>query len=494
MNKIINKIKEKDDFIIFFMIFCISVGIVLNLDIVATDETWNFQSVYKMYNGYEIYKEFNVIITPLFFWCTELIFHIFGANLTIFRLSHSILMAIYYLIIYKLLKKLEIPKTISLLMTLGIITLGLLEPISFPLIRTGFNYNQMAMLFVILGVYLLTSKRFQKNYILQAILTVLAFLTKQTVGIYYIIANIIYLIVSDNSKEEKIKKGIQYIILTNLGILLFLLVLFYNDILYDFLNYTFGGILEFADKNVAFEMKSLACLLAVTMLNIITSILIIKKKCFTEQQEENIKRLLIFSIIFAFLAYPIFNQFHVMLVISFSEINLIYIIYNLFKDFKEKMCKVVKIINIVCIIGLIAYSGYNFLEWKNTIESSEYLYSWEDPFFGGLITKEEYEKNETVIQYIRDNEKNVIILSDKAALYMVPLQRNNGDFDLPLKGNFGSQGEDGLIAKINNMENTQFLIYNGDEEVVYQEVERTKEYIKDTMKYVGKIDDFDIYE
>lgn len=494
MKEIISKIKEKDDIIIFLMVLCISVGITLNMSIVATDEIWNLQSIYKMYNGYEIYKEFNVIITPLFFWCAEFIFHLFGANLVIFRLSHCVLMTIYYLLIYKLLKKLEIPKSISLLVNLGFISLGFTGLISFPLIRTGFNYNQMAMLLVILGIYLLTNKRFQKNYILQAILTVLAFLTKQTVGIYYIIANIIYLIVSNNSKEEKIKKEIQYIIFMILGIFLFLLILFCNDILYNFFDYTFGGILEFADKNVAFEFKSLAYLVAITILNIVASVLVIKKKCFTNEQEENIKRLLIFSIVFAFVAYPIFNQFHVILVMSFSVINLVYIIYNLFKDFKEKICKIAIVINCICIIGLIAYSGYNLLEWKNTIESEEYPYSWEEPFFGGIITKEEYEKNETVIQYIKENEKNVIILSDKAALYMVPLKRNNGDFDLPLKGNFGSQGEDGLIEKINNMENTQFLIYNGDEERVYQEVEKSIEYVKNTMEYVGKIDCFDIYE
>ena len=494
MKEIISKIKEKDDIIIFLMVLCISVGITLNMSIVATDEIWNLQSIYKMYNGYEIYKEFNVIITPLFFWCAEFIFHLFGANLVIFRLSHCVLMTIYYLLIYKLLKKLEIPKSISLLVNLGFISLGFTGLISFPLIRTGFNYNQMAMLFVILGIYLLTNKRFQKNYILQAILTVLAFLTKQTVGIYYIIANIIYLIVSNNSKEEKIKKGIQYIIFMILGIFLFLLILFCNDILYNFFDYAFGGILEFADKNVAFEFKSLAYLVTITILNIVTSVLVIKKKCFTNEQEENIKRLLIFSIVFAFVAYPIFNQFHVILVMSFSVINLVYIIYNLFKDFKEKICKIAIVINCICIIGLIAYSGYNLLEWKNTVESEEYPYSWEEPFFGGIITKEEYEKNETVIQYIKENEKNVIILSDKAALYMVPLKRNNGDFDLPLKGNFGSQGEDGLIEKINNMENTQFLIYNGDEERVYQEVEKSIEYVKNTMEYVGKIDCFDIYE
>ncbi len=494
MNKIINKIKEKDDIIIFFVIFCISIGVTLNMSILAIDEIWNFQSVYKLYNGYEIYKEFNVIDTPLFFWCTELIFRIFGANLVIFRISHCVFMAIYFLLSYKLLKKLGISKPISLFVTLGFITLGFSEIISFPLLRTGGNYNQMAMLIAILGMYFLTSKRFHKNFILQAIISVLTFLAKQTIGIYYIIANILYLLVSDNSKEEKIKKGIQYFAFMALGLILFLLILLLNNNIYAFFDYAFGSISEFADKNTAFEIRSLAYLVGIIGINIVTNIFILKKKCFSKQQEETIKRLLIFSIIFAFMAYPIVNEFHVMLAIYFSVINLVYSIYYLFKDFEKNINKILKVINLICIIGLITFSGYHLLEWKNTIESESYPYSWKNPFFGGVITQEEYEKHQTVIQYIENNEKNVIVLSEKAALYMVPLKRNNGDFDLPLKGNLGSQGEDGLIEKIKQMKNTQFLIYSGSEKVIYQEVEKAKEYIKNTMECIGKIDDFDIYE
>ena len=194
------------------------------------------------------------------------------------------------------------------------------------------------------------------------------------------------------------------------------------------------------------------------------------------------------------MAYPIVNAFHVILAIYFSVINLVYIIYYLVKDFKDNISKILKVVNLICVIGGIAFSGYHLLEWKNTIQSESYPYSWKDPFFGGVITQEEYEKNQAVIQYIESNDKNVIVLSEKAALYMVPLKRNNGDFDLPFKGNLGSQGEDGLIEKIKHMENTQFLIYNGEEKVVYQEVEKTKEYIKNTMECIGKIDEFDIYE
>ena len=32
------------------------------------DEVWNFNNVYKMYNGYTLYNDTNLIITPFFFY------------------------------------------------------------------------------------------------------------------------------------------------------------------------------------------------------------------------------------------------------------------------------------------------------------------------------------------------------------------------------------------------------------------------------------------
>ena len=98
------------------------------------------------------------------------------------------------------------------------------------------------------------------------------------------------------------------------------------------------------------------------------------------------------------------------------------------------------------------------------------------------------------MKYIEENEKNVIVFSNRAALYMVPLKRNNGDFDLPFKGNLGIEGEDGLIEKVDNMKNVQFLIYKNEDESIYQESEKVKEHVKNTKKYVGEIAGFEIYE
>ena len=489
MKNIIEKIKRKDNIAVFILFFLISLGISLNIYLESSDEIWNFQNVYKMYNGFKIYKDVNVIITPLFFWCAEFIFHILGANLFVFRLSHCILMSILFLFTYKILKKLNVPKTFSLL---TILVMVLQE--FFLLIRTSFNYNNMALMFAVIGIYYLINRQNKRNWLIQAIISICIFLTKQNIGIYYIVANILYMLVSDNAKEYKIKEFIKYIALVCIGIILFLSFLLIDNNLYNFFNYTFGGLTEFANENVAFEVPCIIYLVGLMIINIIISIFIIKKKCFSKEKEENVKILFTFSIVFSLIAYPIFNWAHVLMGTHICVINLVYIVYNVFKDFEKNIAKIVKFINFILILGFIGFAGYNIVVWKLNIESEQYPYSWEDPFFGGIIATEEYEKDEKIIDYIKNNDKNVIVVSNRAALYMVPLKRNNGDFDLPFKGNFGIKGEKGLIEKIQNMSDTIFLIYENESSIYYQEVVETKEYIKNNKKYMGKIENFSIYE
>ena len=199
MRNIIEKVKQKDNVLLFLLMLFISAGIGLSLEFSSNDEIWNFQNVYKMYNGFKIYEDINVIITPLFFWCAEFIFQIFGANLVIFRLSHCFLMSILFVYTYKLLKKLQIPKLIS-----ALVVFMLCFQVFFALIRTAFNYNNMALLFFVIGVYYLINEKTRKNILIQAIITILIFLTKQNMGIYYGIANVIYWMISNNKIEKKI--------------------------------------------------------------------------------------------------------------------------------------------------------------------------------------------------------------------------------------------------------------------------------------------------
>ena len=464
-------------------------GISLNLYIEASDELWNFQNVYKMYNGFKIYEEINVIITPLFFWCTEILFSILGANLFVFRICHSFLMGILFLYTYKILKKLKIPKVLSIL-----IILLMAAQEFFLIIRTSFNYNNMALLFFIMGVYYLLNEKTRPKKYIQAIITILIILTKQNMGIYYLIGNILYLSIQSKTIKEKIKDNIKYLAIVLLGMAFFLIYLILNHNLYNFINYALGGLGEFANENLNFDISSIIFLFGISITNTCVNIKLLQKNVFSTKQKENIKILWVFSLMLSFICYPIFNMAHIVMGTYLTIINIIYVIFTLFEDFKYKMQKVIKIITAGAILCSVIFSIYNLYKWTNIMTSHTYPYTWDHSFFGGVIGKNDYEKNEKVIAYIEENNKDVIVFSNRAALYMIPLKRNNGDFDLPFKGNLGIKGEDGLIEKIEEKENVQYLIFKEENESIYQETTKVKDYIKNNKNYVGEIEGFEIYE
>ncbi len=75
---------------------------------------------------------------------------------------------------------------------------------------------------------------------------------------------------------------------------------------------------------------------------------------------------------------------------------------------------------------------------------------------------------------------------------MVPIAKNNGVFDLLFLGNLGKDGEEGIIKKISQMQNTQILLPNKYDKI--QESEKIDQYIKENLNSVGTIQDFNIYE
>ena len=194
MKKILGK-----DYILFGILFLIAIGIVENINIAVSDELWNFQNIYKIYNRYGIYEGANIIITPLFFYIGNFIFKIFGANFLVFRLYNCILVTVLFFIIYKILKELIKNRKISFIITMLVILYG-----EFFIISLGANYNTMALIIVLIGIYILITKQIKNMQLVQGIITGLIFFTKQNIGVYYGLAYFIYLIYTFDKKNEKI--------------------------------------------------------------------------------------------------------------------------------------------------------------------------------------------------------------------------------------------------------------------------------------------------
>lgn len=487
MKKILSK-----DYILFGILFLITVGIGENISIAVSDELWNFQNIYKIYNGYGIYEGANIIITPLFFYIGNLIFKIFGANFFVFRLYNCVLVSILFFMIYKILKELIKSKKISIILTIIAILYS-----NFFIIAIGANYNIMALDLVLVGIYLLIKNKIKNTQLIQGIITGLIFFTKQNIGVYYGIAYFIYMIFDFKNNKYNIKdilKNISKYLLGGIGIsLIFILELIINDKISGFIDYAILGMKEFSLKNIIIELNNFIFFISIILINILLTIYLLKKAKLENTEIRNLKIMLPFSIALAMWTFPIFNKAHILLGILVTIINLIYCIFIMFKDIIKEN-KVINIIMYILIIYLLLISGIKLFNWCSMIFNENYYFKYDEPYFGGVINEEQYRNIKDITSYIEKSDKDIIILSEKAGLYMIPLKECNGKFDLPLLGNLGKAGEEGLVEEIKHLENTQILLYRGKGEISDQEAERAIDYVRKNWIKIDSIYEFDIYE
>lgn len=485
--KVSNYIQKHNNIFVVMLFFISIFGITLDVIFDNSDELWNFQNIYKMYNGYQIYKDANVIITPLFFWIGEILFKILGANIFVFRIYNIIIILTLLFITYLLLKKLKIGKRVSIIIILTLIILK-----KYCIITQQANYNTMALLFYILGVYI-SLKQCKYNNIIQGIILFLIFSSKQNIGVFYAIGLLINELIIQKNTKQKIKNIIIEFFTFYILLLLMLTYLYINNNLYDFINYAFLGINEFAE-NIYIYISNLMLSIFFIGANISLTLIFIKNKKINNIEKQNLLILNSFSVPLTLIMIPILNDAHFIMGIYLSIIEFAYIAEIFLREVGIKINK--KIINSIVIIFSILMcmtSIYYFINWIKTIKSDDYLFEKENPFYGAKCDEEFTNNIKIITEYIKNNQNNVIVLSNKAALYMVPLKRSNGMLDLPFKGNLGKDGEEELIQIIKNLKNTEILIEKQEDNIFWQESKKVREYIMKNLDKIGEIEEFDIY-
>jgi len=492
MKEKIKKIISKYD--IVFMILSIS-SILLNVcfrfTLKATDEIWVFQNIYKIYNGFIVYKDINIITTPMFYYIGNVLFNILGANIFVFRIYNVIIYLTLYMCIYTLFKRLEVPKTRSYIYTM--VCLFLFTRI----IGGGASYNILAIVFVVIGIILEIDRNKSENKlkynILQGIIVFFIFMTKQNIGIYFVLG----LIIERICIYKNISKTIRSLLLTgSISLLLvagYIIQLIQSNNLYNFINYVFLGIGEFTN-NAKIEYLAVATLLSIVSIYIFLVALIFKNKKVELKQEEytNIQILVCITLPIILVVYPLLNGFHLDMIMMLIYIGIMYMLEIIFLKHVLEDTKVANYIAgaMAVLFTILILVDINFLFYYSNKFKSENEYA--HPYFGAIIEEEMQNNIDEVLSYIKENDKEVIVFSEEAALYMVPLKRSNGAMDLPFLGNMGENGENNMIKQIEEMKNTEFLIT--EEKTMYQESDKIREYIKEKLIYKGKINKYDIYQ
>lgn len=419
MKSVIKFIKKFDIFFIFFTFAITISSYCFFYETSSTDELWNYQNVYKMYNGFKIYKDCNVIITPLFFVFGNFLFNIISPNMITFKFYNLIIYTLFATSTYCLFKKLGLSLKKSLLFSTIVLSTFM------SAIDAGANYNILSVFFVIIGSIFLLNSREKKSYLLlNGVAIYLVLFTKQNVGAYYIIGTIFSELLLNKDFKITVKRlfiqAIPAIILSIFS----LFVMYKYDILYDFINYTILGINEFSISNIAFDFWGI--LLVVFIICIYSFIIWIIKKGFINNTQtiEKIKLLICISIPISLIVYPILNLYHFLLSLTIIMIILFYILdFLIFTPILDEKLydKLSYILTALIIAFALMYSILNLFKLRN---SATYFESTH-PYYNCYFTLENIHKIEKITNYIKDeNSKgvDVIILSYQAALYMIPLR------------------------------------------------------------------------
>lgn len=353
------------------------------------DEVWNYGFSYNIATGLIPYKDFNMILTPLYPFLGSLFLIVFGKNILVFHIFNALICtSIFYFI-----KKQNNRSYYICYM--------ILLSVSIP------NYNLFCLLLLYLLMYY--EKNNKNDYIIGITLGIL-FLTKQNIGLALCVPT---LFIKD---KKKIFKRIIGFLIPNSIFLLYLIV---TNTLYNFINYTFLGMESFFKDNFLINP---VCIL--TLISIIYLIYMYIKN----HKIENL-----YMLFFQSIAFPIFNFHHVV-------IGFIPVLGNMLSNFKfiKKYTQLVFLLYVSLVFTTKVLSILdNKAVFINSTNSFKYRYF--DKSIENCIKK--------IGDYYLNTDGKIYILDDFAYTIKLELGIPINKYDLINNGNLGKNGEQIVISE-----------------------------------------------
>lgn len=408
------------------------------------------------------------------------------------RVASTVLGAGIMLVSFKIFKELKLNIKWSILSS----------ALLFLFIKDNFyiDYNYAILFITLVLIYAeLKYKNYGARYnLLIGLLAGATILLKQSTGIIISLITVIYLLAEKRDKQTL--KAVTYrvcgVLIPCIILLIYLLA---TNSVSSFIDYCVLGIGTFknsisylkllrgGDLNAFLGMIAPVTLVILFVVNIVN----IKQKKIKSNASYLI--LFVYAVAEFTVLYPIADKVHFVIATFPSILITLYYICKKIQEIKN--IKVSIFIEHFMNIITISFVGILILQAINDI----YLYTQMDKsvlnhFSNIPISSTLQDRIIEVDEYIKDEERDVYILDSEAAVYMIPLDKYNKDFDMFLKGNLGSASEEGQIEKIKNIKNVVILIKNDKMALNWQTPTKVIEYVKTNLKKIGTVSFFDVYE
>ena len=381
--------KNFKKFILFSILFFIVFFIIYFFISIFTDEIWIYGFSYNISRGLVPYRDFNMVVTPLYTFILGGIIFLFGHHMYLMYILNTFIIVLSSYLMYKKIG-------------FNFILVSL-----FFLILAGNGYNLLCTFWVILLLFLFDKKFKYKDFIMGIIIG-LFILTKQTVGVCVMIPLFFF------SKNK-----IKFIIGVLLPLFIFSIYLLYNGALYNFIDYCFLGMFSFTKRNI--------------FLHLLIPELLILFLLFLFYKGKIVSNDVWIVICFQIIAFPIFDIFHFMFCFL---VFYYYLLCNLR-------------IRVIFKGALILLSLFIFSRFF----SFPYLVKDVDSFMYGKCFKLSSDfqfLNDFYRDFVFDYD-NIFIFSDFA--YIIKLNNNHtlNKFDLINNGNMGYNGDKRYVKDISNI-------------------------------------------
>lgn len=507
--------KKIINILIQFSIFALSLVLFLVARLTAPatdlDEVWNYNTANAFAMGLIPYKQVSMITTPLLPMINSIFLKIVFNGIITYRVLMGIVFALIVLFIYLIIRELSSKKLLSYICAFFIGTLLINKFL--------LDYNYLFLLIVLMIAFLEVrdlkkNENFNFNHNLcVGLLTGLAFLTKQTIGLLLIIVVIfeVFIYMKKIGFDLKFTKFIKLIGVRIFGMMIpitiFLIYLGVNGAFNDFINYAIKGVKEFSNSIPYYRLfdsndkvvSIISRLFIIVYIPLfITFILECVKNKKMKDELMNIYVLAICSIPVIAIIYPISDDFHLIVASVFALTVVAYLLIFLLNEI-DKFVKIDVFYKKLLLIGLlfiiILISFKNAIIERNLNIKENVLVSFKH-YEGIYVPKYLSNRISDVTDKVRaysNSGRESIIVDAEAAIYDIVLNRYKKNYDMLLIGNIGENGVEKIINEIKDSHNVYYFVKNPQYALNWQLPEDIVDYIRNNLKYHETVSVFDVY-
>lgn len=278
----------------------------------------------------------------------------------------------------------------------------------------------------------------------------------------------------------------------------------------EFINYAILGIRTFTNKipyllllkSSKIEIRIFSILVPISIIIMLIILIKAKKQKSKSENIQNLLTIFIYSLSIIIVIYPISDAIHFLIGSLVSIIGIIYMLFILGeKKYSKIKCKekykiykigtlIIWLILFVIVFTIATNNIIIYLKKDKNIEINHYK--------NIEINNNLKQRIENINEYILEKEKEgekVYVLDAEAAIYMIPLDKYNKNYDMFLKGNIGEKSEDGQIERIKQRdENEIFLIRKENLRSNWQTPLDVVKYIRNNLENIGEIEIYEIYK